>query len=121
MTWLPLADLKKFLKKNATGSSLGVADAKLGSIIKEKLGIPCIYRCARSSFPDTLRWQCYQECQGQLCAPSLLCSNGVQELARGVRSQLEGLVRCGWSCLGVSRGSLLIIPLEGACQCAAAE
>ena len=38
------ADLKKFLKKNADGSTLGVADAKLGSIIKEKLGIPCIYR-----------------------------------------------------------------------------
>lgn len=41
---LDVAGLKKFLKKNATGSSLGVADAKLGSIIKEKLGIPCIYR-----------------------------------------------------------------------------
>ena len=39
-----LADLKKFLKKNAAGDSLGVVDAKLGSIIKEKLGIPCIYR-----------------------------------------------------------------------------
>ena len=43
------ADLKKFLKKNATGSSLGVADAKLGNIIKEKLGIPCIYRYCDSS------------------------------------------------------------------------
>ncbi len=40
----PCADLKKFLKKNADGKTLGVADAKLGSIIKEKLGIPCIYR-----------------------------------------------------------------------------
>lgn len=38
------ADLKKFLKKNADGKTLGVADAKLGSLIKEKLGIPCIYR-----------------------------------------------------------------------------
>ncbi|KAK9909240.1 hypothetical protein WJX75_009327 [Coccomyxa subellipsoidea] len=55
-------DLKKFLKKNADGKTLGVADAKLGSLIKEKLGIPCIY------------------------------SNGVQELTRGVRSQIEGLI-----------------------------
>ncbi|BDA41914.1 Nucleolar protein 58 [Coccomyxa sp. Obi] len=55
-------DLKKFLKKNADGNTLGVVDAKLGSIIKEKLGIPCIY------------------------------SNGVQELTRGVRSQIEGLI-----------------------------
>lgn len=39
-----VADLKKFLKKNADGQTLGVADAKLGNIIKEKLGIPCIYR-----------------------------------------------------------------------------
>ena len=38
------ADLKKFLKKNADGNTLGVADSKLGSIIREKLGIPCIYR-----------------------------------------------------------------------------
>ena len=38
------ADLKKFLKKNAAGNTLGVADSKLGSIIKEKLGIPCIFR-----------------------------------------------------------------------------
>jgi len=40
------ADLKKFLKKNADGNTLGVADSKLGNVIKEKLGIKCIYRCA---------------------------------------------------------------------------
>ena len=40
------ADLKKFLKKNADGNTLGVADSKLGNVIKEKLGIPCIFRCA---------------------------------------------------------------------------
>ena len=49
-TWTILlsfrADLKKFLKKNADGNTLGVADSKLGNVIKEKLGIPCIYRCA---------------------------------------------------------------------------
>ena len=54
--------LKKFLKKNAEGETLGVVDAKLGSIIKEKLGIPCIY------------------------------SSGVLELSRGLRYQLEGLL-----------------------------
>ncbi|DBA95235.1 TPA: Nucleolar protein 58 [Trebouxia sp. C0006] len=54
--------LKKFLKKNAEGDTLAVLDSKLGSIIKEKLGIPCIY------------------------------SNGVMELTRGVRSQLQGLI-----------------------------
>ena len=43
---LVCADLKKFLKKNADGNTLGVADSKLGSIIREKLGIPCIYRSA---------------------------------------------------------------------------
>ncbi len=36
--------LKKFLKKNAEGDTLAVLDSKLGSIIKEKLDIPCIYR-----------------------------------------------------------------------------
>ncbi|DBA68460.1 hypothetical protein WJX79_003380 [Trebouxia sp. C0005] len=54
--------LKKFLKKNAEGDTLAVLDSKLGSIIKEKLDIPCIY------------------------------SNGVMELTRGVRSQLQGLI-----------------------------
>jgi len=40
--------LKKFLKKNAEGDTLAVLDSKLGSIIKEKLDIPCIYRCAKA-------------------------------------------------------------------------
>ena len=46
------ADLKKFLKKNADGNTLGVADSKLGSIIREKLGIPCIYRSVRTLHVD---------------------------------------------------------------------
>ncbi|KAL3156979.1 Nucleolar protein 58 [Trebouxia sp. C0009 RCD-2024] len=54
--------LKKFLKKNAEGDTLAVLDSKLGNIIKEKLNIPCIF------------------------------SNGVMELTRGVRSQLQGLI-----------------------------
>lgn len=54
--------LKKFLKKNAEGDTLAVLDSKLGSIIKEKLDIPCIY------------------------------SNGVMEMTRGIRSQLQGLI-----------------------------
>jgi hypothetical protein len=47
------------------GETLAVLDAKLGSIIKEKLDIPCVY------------------------------SSAVQELARGVRAQMSGLIRCG--------------------------
>ena len=45
-TWLhmPAAGLKKFLKKNVDGETMAVADSKLGSIVKEKLGIPCIYK-----------------------------------------------------------------------------
>ena len=43
----PAAGLKKFLKKHAEGDTLAVLDAKLGSVIKEKLGINCLYRCAR--------------------------------------------------------------------------
>ena len=55
-------DLKKFLKKNAEGEILAVADAKLGGHIKEKLGIACIY------------------------------SANVMELMRGVRHQLNDLI-----------------------------
>ena len=54
-------DLKKALKK-AEGSTLAVADAKLGNIIKDKLGIACVH------------------------------GSGTMELMRGVRSQLEGLL-----------------------------
>jgi nucleolar protein 58 len=54
-------DLKKALKK-AEGSTLAVADAKLGNIIKEKLGIACVH------------------------------GSNTMELMRGVRSQLEGLL-----------------------------
>ena len=54
--------LKKFLKKHAEGETLAVVDAKLGNVVKEKLGIPCIY------------------------------SAGVLEVSRGLRNQLEGLI-----------------------------
>ena len=56
------AGLKKFLKKHAEGDTLAVLDAKLGSVIKEKLGINCLY------------------------------SAGVMELTRGIRNQLTNLV-----------------------------
>lgn len=56
------AGLKKFLKKHAEGDTLAVLDAKLGSLIKEKLGINCLY------------------------------SSGVMELTRGIRNQLTSLV-----------------------------
>jgi hypothetical protein len=38
------AGLKKFLKKHVVGEELAVLDKKLGSIVKEKLGIECIYK-----------------------------------------------------------------------------
>jgi hypothetical protein len=50
------------LKKHAEGETLAVQDAKLGNLIKEKLGIPCIY------------------------------SSGVMELSRGIRHQMAGLI-----------------------------
>ena len=34
--------LKSLLKKNVKGDSLGVADSKLGSIVKDKLDISCV-------------------------------------------------------------------------------
>jgi nucleolar protein 58 len=55
-------DLRKFLKKHADGETLAIADAKLGGLIKEKMGIVCVY------------------------------STGVMELMRGVRYQLNELV-----------------------------
>lgn len=55
-------ELKKFLKKHAEGETLGVYDAKLGALIKEKLEIPCVH------------------------------NQSVLELMRGIRSQLEGLI-----------------------------
>ena len=54
--------MKKFLKKHAEGETLALADAKLGGLIKEKLGIACVY------------------------------SSGVMELMRGVRYQLNELI-----------------------------
>ncbi|KDD76960.1 putative snoRNA binding domain-containing protein [Helicosporidium sp. ATCC 50920] len=54
--------LKKLLKKHAAGETLAVLDAKLGSVIKEKLDIPCVF------------------------------SAGVGELSRGIRHQMEGLL-----------------------------
>ena len=56
------AGLKKFLKKHAEGETLAVLDAKLGNVIKEKLGINCIY------------------------------SSGVMELTRGIRAQFTTLI-----------------------------
>lgn len=59
-------DLKKFLKKNIVTAqlkdSLAVADSKLGSVIKDKLGIKCVH------------------------------DNSIQELIRGIRLQLTNLV-----------------------------
>uniref|UniRef100_A0A7S0RFN5 Nop domain-containing protein n=1 Tax=Chlamydomonas leiostraca TaxID=1034604 RepID=A0A7S0RFN5_9CHLO len=54
--------LKKFLKKHVSDEELAIVDKKLGGIVQEKLGIPCIY------------------------------SNGILELTRGIRSQLQGLI-----------------------------
>ena len=58
--------MKKFLKKNCVSGevqeTLAVADAKLGNAIKEKLDIPCVW------------------------------DEGVMQLMRGLRSQIEGLL-----------------------------
>eukprot|EP00959_Pyramimonas_sp_CCMP1952_P419515 8787206-Pyramimonas_sp.AAC.1 len=40
--------LKKFLKKHCEDETLAVADPKLGNIVKEKLGIPCVHRFVSS-------------------------------------------------------------------------
>merc|ERR1719331_2523942 len=60
------AGMKKFLKKNIVSKeltdTLAVADAKLGNAIKEKLSIPCVW------------------------------DDGVLQLMRGLRSQIEGLL-----------------------------
>jgi len=59
-------DLQKFLKKNIVSAelkdSLAVTDAKLGSVIKDTLGIKCVY------------------------------DNSIQELVRGIRLQLTSLI-----------------------------
>eukprot|EP01023_Acetabularia_acetabulum_P058519 TRINITY_DN6925_c0_g1_i2.p1 TRINITY_DN6925_c0_g1~~TRINITY_DN6925_c0_g1_i2.p1 ORF type:complete len:951 (+),score=208.22 TRINITY_DN6925_c0_g1_i2:205-3057(+) len=55
-------DLKKFLKKNASGDRLAVLDSKLGSSIKEKLGI------------------------------NVESNNAILELSRGIRNQLGGFL-----------------------------
>lgn len=54
-----------------------VMDSKLGNVIKEKMGIPCIF------------------------------SSGVMELARGIRNQLVGLIRsaCMGVCVVVTCSS----------------
>lgn len=54
--------LKKFLKKHVVSETLGVVDSKLGSIIKDKLDIPCVF------------------------------NSGIQELTRGIRTQMQGLI-----------------------------
>lgn len=46
--------LKKFLKKNVVDEELAVIDKKLGGIVQEKLGIPCIYRCVLGVCVSTL-------------------------------------------------------------------
>lgn len=145
--------LKKFLKKNAADDELAVLDAKLGGIIKEKLGIQCLWRCEhhqvpkqlelgrglphtvygkatlevsifraflRSSVESLLRDQIRalhsagMHLQAVLTGsrvksrpslsmtltrhppftplPCACCSNGIMELARGIRAQLQALI-----------------------------
>lgn len=38
------AGLKRLLKKHAQGETLAVMDSKLGNIVKDKLGVDCVYR-----------------------------------------------------------------------------
>ncbi|XP_023546774.1 probable nucleolar protein 5-2 [Cucurbita pepo subsp. pepo] len=58
----PSKGLRKFLRANCDGETLGVADSKLGNIIKEKLQIDCVH------------------------------NNSVMELVRGLRNQLNELI-----------------------------
>ncbi|XP_038891066.1 probable nucleolar protein 5-2 [Benincasa hispida] len=58
----PSKGLRKFLRANCDGETLGVADSKLGNIIKEKLQIDCVH------------------------------NNSVMELIRGLRHQLNELI-----------------------------
>ncbi|KGN60839.1 probable nucleolar protein 5-2 [Cucumis sativus] len=58
----PSKGLRKFLRANCDGETLGVADSKLGNIIKEKLQIDCVH------------------------------NNSVMELIRGLRNQLNELI-----------------------------
>merc|ERR1719161_540111 len=57
-------DLKKALKK-AEGSTLAVADAKLGSIIKDKLGIACVHGSGTMELMRGVRSQAGEHHQGQ--------------------------------------------------------
>ncbi|TYG47064.1 hypothetical protein ES288_D11G308000v1 [Gossypium darwinii] len=58
----PSKGLRKFLRAHCDGETLGVADSKLGTAIKEKLKIDCVH------------------------------NNAVMELLRGVRTQLTELI-----------------------------
>lgn len=50
-------DLRKFLKKHATGGAdkLAVGDAKLGASIREKLGVPCVADAASLTLMRAIR------------------------------------------------------------------
>ncbi|XP_022937668.1 probable nucleolar protein 5-2 [Cucurbita moschata] len=58
----PSKGLRKFLRANCDGETLGVADSKLGNIIKEKLQIDCVH------------------------------NSSIMELIRGLRNQLNELI-----------------------------
>ena len=99
------AGLKKFLKKHAVGEELAVLDKKLGGIVQEKMGINCVYRCVmrgqrtRVGAPSVawVIWAVAPQALALTPLPLLLsplCSNAVMELTRGVRNQLQGLIRC---------------------------
>ena len=56
----PFAALKKFLKKHVQDEELAVLDKKLGGIVQEKMGIPCVYRSGRP--PLFLFCRCPMQC-----------------------------------------------------------
>mmetsp|Transcript_29665 Transcript_29665/g.89261 ORF Transcript_29665/g.89261 Transcript_29665/m.89261 type:complete len:521 (+) Transcript_29665:216-1778(+) len=80
--------LKKHVAKNAAGVELGVADPKLGSLIKEKLGIPCV---ASSFVNECLRGaRCVATPGLELAADGAVPANAVAR-PKDVRAMQLGL------------------------------
>ena len=73
--------LKKFLTKNVVKKELtdelAVSDAKLGGVIKEKLGIPCVFNSSVMELMRGLRSQvCTPAGEGEARGGRLMCAMG---------------------------------------------
>jgi len=72
---------------------LAVLDKKLGGIVQEKLGINCIYKCVQGGHGSCVNHTRPQESDTELFVSLSSHSNSIMELTRGVRNQLQGLIR----------------------------